>query len=309
MARRFDTGWRDGLLAVRHAHWGHDFPVAGMKFPTIEYDRGKPVAVISYQRRGDGLPTGHDAVAAHDAFAHLFRPDGLPLPSFTALYDTRNWAYRLFAHNDTARSLFEGTHWTSMTEVQFADLLYRLRGRIRPDLSQLGVTFAEEPWLFRDPEGPGPRESWPHEHMSVRRRNFEPVGQTRMTWRNPVLDIDLAVVDRSRRLAMVVDYKAPGVRVNPDSTNVAALSQLYTRYTGTGGPSPVPAFLVQYQPARPQWGLRAMCLNPAARSHLSYVLGGLGDVDTLAEVVAGPRDWVDLSELQWREVLNCARGL
>ena len=314
MARRQDSGWRDGLLAVRHAHWGHDFPAAGMKFPTIEYDRGNAVALISYQRRGEGLPTGADAVAAYDALSRLYRQDAvsgsLPMPFFTAVYDVRNWAYRLFAHNDMARSMFEGAHWVSMTEGQFADLLYRLRGRIRPDLSAHGVRFADEHWLPCDPDQPSKlHEDWPHQLMSQRRRNFEPVGQTRMTWRNPVLDVDLAVIDRSRRVAMVVDYKAAGAKVNPQSTNVQALSSLWTRYSSSGEPSEVPAYLVQYQPSKPYWSMRAMCVNRAASRQLSYVLGGLGDVDTLAEVCARPREWVDLREQQWREVLNCAREL
>lgn len=310
MARRLDSGWRDGLLAVRHAHWGHSYPAAGLKFPTIEYDHGEPVAVISYQRRGEGLPTGSDSVAAHDAFSHLFRTDGLPLPFFTAVYDVRNWSYRLFAHNDTARSMFEGTHWVSMSEAQFADLLYRLRGRIRPDLAAYGVVFAEDGWLPEDPpEGVRLVEDWPHQLMSQRRRNFEPVGQTRMAWRNPLLDIDLAVVDRSRRLALVADYKSVGAKVNPASTNANALALLRTRYSTSGEVTYVPAFLVQYQPTKPYWNMRVICLNAAARAHLSYVLGGLGAVDTLAEVVAGPRDWIDLTERHWVEVLNCARDL
>lgn len=314
MARRQDSGWRDQLLAVRHAHWGHDFPTAGMRFPTVEYDRGRPVALISYQRRGEGLPTGTDSVAAHAAFSQLGVNDRVTghrqLPFFTAVYDVRNWAYRLFAHNDTAWSLFEGTHWVSMTERQFVELLYRLRGRISPDLAAYGVQGADEMWLPCDPDQPPTvREPWPHQVMSERRRNFEPVGQTRMTWRNPVLDIDLAVIDRSRRVALVADYKAPGARVNPDSTNVKALSQLMTRYSPSGQPSEVPAYLVQYQPSRPQWGLRAMPLNQAASRHLSYVLGGLGDVDALAEVCARPGGWVDLREPQWREVLTVARDL
>ncbi|ATN93777.1 hypothetical protein SEA_ABT2GRADUATEX2_42 [Streptomyces phage Abt2graduatex2] len=308
MARRLDTGWRDGLLAVRHAHWGHEAPAVGMKFPMIEYDRGEPLAVISYQRRGEQLPTGRDVAAAYTAFGRLHRKTGEQLPFLTVQYDVRNWSYRVFAHNEPAWH-FLGRGWTKMTEQQYVNNLYRLRGRHAPDLAAYGVDFSSAEWLDDEPD-PSHRltEDWPHQLMSTRRRNFEPVGQTRMTWRNPCLDVDLAVVDRDENLALVVDYKAPGARINMTSTNMQALGGLHSSRGLRGSGFGVAAMLVSYQPTKPQWQVRVHCLNQSARLHLAYVLGGGGTTEQLAATIAGA-EWTDVSEAQWRSVLDAARDL
>uniref|UniRef100_A0AAU7GWD3 PD-(D/E)XK endonuclease-like domain-containing protein n=1 Tax=Streptomyces phage Geonosis TaxID=3158856 RepID=A0AAU7GWD3_9CAUD len=308
MARRLDTGWRDGLLNVRHAYWGHESPAVGMKFPMIEYDRGEPLAVISYQRRGEQLPVGKEVASAYFAFGRLMRWDGLQLPFFTVQYDARNWSYRVFAHNDAARQFLDRSGWTKMTEQQFVLNLYRLRGRHAPDLAAYGVSFSAAEWPEDEPStGIQQPEAWPHQHMSARRRNFEPLGQTRMTWRNPCLDVDLAVVDRDDQVALVVDYKAPGAKINLTSTNMQALSQLHTRRSHRD-PTMVAAMLVSYQPTKPQWQVRVHCLNQSARLHLAYVLGGEGTTEQLADTIAGA-EWTDLSEAQWRSVLDAARDL
>lgn len=308
MARRLDTGWRDGLLNVRHSYWGHESPAVGMKFPMIEYDRGEPLAVISYQRRGEPLPVGREVANAYRAFGRLHRKTGEQLPFFTVQYDVRNWSYRVFAHNDPARQ-FLGLGWTKMTETEYVRNLYRLRGRHAPDLAAYGVSFGTDRWdSLDDPAEPlQVLEDWPHQLMSARRRNFEPVGQTRMTWRNPCLDVDLAVVDRDDNVALVVDYKAPSARINLTSTNMQALGGLYATRGLRGGVG-VAAMLVSYQPTKPQWGFRVHCLNQSARMHLSYVLGGEGTPEQLAEAVAGI-EWVDVTEAQWRSVLDAARDL
>ncbi|AMD42784.1 hypothetical protein SEA_XKCD426_43 [Streptomyces phage Xkcd426] len=307
MARRMDTGWRDGLLAVRHRYWGHDFPVAGMAFPMVEYDRGEPLALISYIRRGEELPTGETVAAAYRAFSSLYRETGEQLPLFTVQYDPRNWAYSVFPHNAPARDFLPtgGDGWSRMTEAQFVLNLYRLRGRHAPDLAAYGVDIATSAWIATEPS-PDHQwpERWPHQLMSTRRRCFEPVGQTRMSWRNPCVDIDLAVVDRDNRVSLVVDYKAPGAKINVDSTNMRALAAMHTGRSRIG----VAAMVVSYEPTKPEWGIRAYCLNQSARLHLSYVLGSGDDMDALAETIGGT-GWVDLSERQWINVLNAARDL
>ena len=50
------------------------------------------------------------------------------------------------------------------------------------------------------------------------------------------------------------------------------------------------------------------CLNQSARLHLAYVLGGGGTTEQLADTIAGA-EWTDLSEAQWRSVLDAARDL
>ena len=245
---------------------------------------------------------------AYLAFGRLARWDGCQLPFFTVQYDVRNWSYRVFSHNDVARQFLD-QGWTKMTEQQFVANLYRLRGRHAPDLAAYGVDFSSAEWREDEPDPSATvTEDWPHQLMSTRRRNFEPVGQTRMTWRNPCLDMDLAVVDRDDRVSLVVDYKAPGAKVNMTSTNMQALAGLHTNRLSVSEAQPVPAMLVCYAPTKPEWEIRVHCLNATARMHLSYVLGGNGTTEQLADTIAGAT-WTDLSEAQWRSVLDAARDL
>jgi len=223
-------------------------------------------------------------------------------------YDVRNWSYRVFGHNDAARSFLDRSGWTKMTEQQFVLNLYRLRGRHAPNLAAYGVSFSDAEWADEEPSvNRVVIEDWPHQLMSTRRRCFEPVGQTRMTWRNPCLDVDLAVVDRYDRVALVVDYKGPSARIHLSSANLTALSGLLTS-RGVRVDMAVPAMLVSYAPMSPEWAVKVHCLNQSARMHLSYVLGADGTPEQLAEAVAGI-GWVDLSEGQWQQVLNVARDL
>lgn len=312
--RRFDTGWRDGIIPVRHRFYGFEAPAAGMKLPMIEYDRGEPLAVINYLNRADGLPRGEDVNAAYGAFGRLSDITGVQLPFMTAVYDPRTWAFQVYPHNSAAYSFLDvtpepGKAVMYMTERQFVANLYRLRGRHVPDLEPFGVTFADEPWPDIKPGATRDIEQWPGQLMSQRRRNYEPAAQVRMGWRNPTLDIDFAVIDRNNRVALVVDYKAPGARIGLGSTNCKALASLYTPCIG--GHLEVPAYVVQYAPVKPAWTFRVHCLNKSARSHLAYVLGGISrntdrDIAALAVTIAGA-EWVDLDEKQWWVVLEAAR--
>lgn len=302
--RRVDSGWRDPLIQVRHRYYGYEAPAAGMKLPMIEYDHGEPLAVISYLERSTVPPYGGDVMRAHLALGRLHRATGEQLPFFTAQYDHRNWAFRLFGHNEAARAFLDRTGWVSMTEAGFVNSLYRLRGRYVPNLSSFGVEFNETEWIgtHQAPDY-GPTETWTGQAMSRRRRNYEPVAQTRASWRNPCLDIDFAVVDRDQNVAMVVDYKSPSAKVNLASTNMKALSGLFG---GSHAGFNVPAFVACYRPTKPAWTYSVHPLNASARSFLAYALGTQGGPPTpLAQAVAS--DWVDLSERQWKSVLDCAR--
>ncbi len=310
--RRYDTGWRDQTLAVRHQHWDIPFPAAGMQLPMIEYDRGEPLAVLDYQPRNERLPTGPAVAAAYEALGRLYRKTGEQLPFLTVQYDVRNWAFRLYPHNKSAVEFLDvqpndpDGGWRRMTEAQFVANLYRLRGRYVPDLASFGVTFESSSWIGTRPAPEPLAEKWKGALISQRRRNYEPVAQTRMNWRNPCVDIDLMVVDQDRHPALFVDYKAPGARIGLDSTNMKAISDVKT--VRGGQPFTVPAMVVSYETTRPEWKIRVHCLNHSARRHLAYVLGCHDDMDKLAKTIAGSK-WVDLSEGQWTDVLRCARDL
>lgn len=303
MARKTDSGWRDLLLDVRHDYYGFDFPVAGMTLPMVEYDKGHAVGLVSYHRWGHGLPKGLDAADAHRAFSRLIASrDGSQLPFLTAVYDPEHWTMKVFAHNDAAR-LLVGTGWHVLTEREFAAVLYRMRDRDLPDLSRYGVEWNTkgETWSDRDQS-----ERWPGQAMSYRRRAYEPRVSVPFKLRVPCMDIDFAVVDVDRDVALVVDYKRAGTTgQNPgDDWNLKALASLVTP-RGVG----VAAFVAEYAPVKPSWDYRVKPLNTAARSLLSYTLGSNGfNVKKMAEAVAGT-GWISLTEDEWTDVLRCARDL
>jgi len=249
-------------------------------------------------------------VAAYEAFGALFSLDDVQLPFLTAAYDPRSWSFQLFPHNLAAVRLIGGTGWRAVTEYHFANLLYDMRGRYMPDLKPYGVDFSRAPWMNGGHGNPEVTpEAWPGELMSHRRRNYEPVTGVRMSWRNPCLDVDLAVVDRDDRLALVVDYKAPAANISLDSTNMQALSQLKTQRT-TRDSFTVPAMVVQYAAGELGWSFRVHCLNTTARNLLAYGLGadGTSSTDVLARAIVG-EEWASLDERAWVNVLNCARDL
>lgn len=305
MTRKPDSGWRDESLNKWHAANGFPCPAAGMALPMIEYDRGQAVGLVNYIRRGDPLPSGSQVAATYRAFGHAYPGKGNePLPFLTAVYDSRNWAMRVYSHNEAAMSLAgTGNIWSCMPESEFADLLYRMRGRHTPDMFGYGVEWSTAPWLTLEPFGQRESLPFPCADMSARRREYEPNVSAPMRVKLPCLDVDLAVVDQGDSLSLVVDYKRMGAFCDVDGTNATALASL----TGPRRQG-IPAFMTRYFGQPGSYGFEAYPLNRAAASLLAYSLGSLDDVDAMARAVAGDL-WVRLTEPQWLEVLKAARDL
>ena len=309
------TGWRDPAIKTWHARHGYAAPAAGMALPMVEYDHGEPVAVVNYVRRDMGLPHGHDVLAAFNAFGHLHSLAGTELPFITAQYDPSNWAMRLFGHNDSAQSLLDTDDWTMVTERHFAQQLFRLRGKQLPDMSRWpDVSWSTGPWpRFRDADdeydhlADMEEMEWPCSDMSSRRRDYEPKGQAPWRVKVPCVDTDLAVVDRRRnRLALLVDYKAPGAKTGLGSKNMQALSSLYTDLSGQW--VNIPSMVVKYDKLDDRVTFMVHCLNATASNMLAFVLGHYGaDSEVLAQAVAGD-GWTTLDKRLWLALLAEAKG-
>lgn len=299
--RRHDSGWRDGRLAISHAAYDLDLPLAGMDLPMVEYDRGEALAVINYMRRNQAMPRGHDVGRAFEALSSLRRDDGPQMPFLTARYDPRNWAFQLFGHNDAARDLLGTRGWLAVTEQHFVRLLYRLRGHTLPNLAPFGVELSTAPWLQYD--GQQAVTSWPGQDMSVRRRAYEPepTDQLRVPFslRNPCADIDLAVVGRSGAVALLVDYKLASAAVDVKHKTHQAMSGIRA-----DSGRPVPSMITKYDPSGDAWTFSVFCLNQAAEELLTGVM-----LDTNAVAFSWvPDGWVHLDERRWLAVLNAARA-
>lgn len=300
MARRFDSGWRDGRLAISHAAYGLDLPLAGMDLPMVEYDRGEALAVINYVRRDRPLGKGPAIGAAFTALGRLRRDDGARLPFLTVRYDPRNWAMQLFGHNGAATELLGTVGWLTVTEQHFVRLLYRLRGHTLPDLAPFGVEPSTAPWLQFDGQQKG--TSWPGQDMSVRRRAYEPESTTfrvPFSMRNPCADIDLAVIGRSSgNVTLLVDYKLHTAAVDPKHHTHRAMSGI----RGDDGQT-VPSMIVKYDPTGDRWKFHALALNRAGEQMLINVLTRTRAIAPTTEL----NDWAYLDESRWLAVLEGAR--
>jgi hypothetical protein len=301
MAKKFDSGWRDQRLNLVHAAWDIPFPVAGMTFPTVEYDRGEAIAVVNYIRRDvAALPKGADVGQAYAAFSSLRGPLGTLLPFITVQYDPRNWAMQLFAHNEPAAELLgiDERQWLLCTELHFARTLYRLRAHHLPEHVSGSIDFSTAPWLRHD--GALPVTGWPGQDMSVRRRNYEPTGNgVRFSDRNPCTDVDLAVVGRrSGQVALVVDYKLHSAYIQPDHKTHKAMAGLIN---GVG--DQIPSMIVRYDPTGDRWRYEVYCLNGSAKHLLQAIM-----IDTNAVSPRWTADgWVLVDEARWEGLLSQVR--
>lgn len=120
------TGWRDAALSERHGHWGFNCPAVDLDFVMMEYNHGKPCALVEYKHKNAKAPDeGHATYRALVALADGYR-NGL-LPCFIATYDPEIWTFKVTPLNDSARKHYAhiGGEW--MTERRFVRSLHLLR--------------------------------------------------------------------------------------------------------------------------------------------------------------------------------------
>lgn len=122
------SGWRDEGLSNRHRLYGWDCPAVDIDFLMIEYDTGKPSALVEYKLREkpqefDYSSTSFAAIAELANNSHI--------PAICCQYNkdfTRFWPE---AMNEYGKKWLP-CRW-SLTEEQYVSLLYALRGRHIPD--------------------------------------------------------------------------------------------------------------------------------------------------------------------------------
>jgi len=121
--RQERTGWRDGAISARHRHWGFNCPAVDLDFLVVEYNVGKPVALIEYKHNAARLPDlKHATYRALATLADGYRE---PLPFVVAFYWPDIWAFRITPVNATARRHFADDEM--LCERDFVRRLYRLR--------------------------------------------------------------------------------------------------------------------------------------------------------------------------------------
>jgi len=123
-------GWRDKEISERHRYWyGSNCPMVNFDFLVVEYDHLEPMAIIDYKHYEKGLQPWEPLKDPN--FQVLVKvADRLGVPCLIAIYKPKDWWYRVFPLNDAARRFYE--YGQDLTEVEYVQSLYRLRGRDGP---------------------------------------------------------------------------------------------------------------------------------------------------------------------------------
>lgn len=121
--KRERTGWRDLGLSARHRRWGWHVPAVDIDF-FLEYDNGKPAALIEYKRQNAEVvdPKTHRNTQAVVTFA-----DAAHVPSFGVRYAPDFSWWIVTPLNSRAQQWVPSAH-QEMTEREYVTFLYRLRG-------------------------------------------------------------------------------------------------------------------------------------------------------------------------------------
>jgi hypothetical protein len=119
--RAESTGWRDQEISQRHRAYGFNCPAADLDFLLVEFNFGKPVALVEYKHHKVVFPDlKHPTYRAITALA-----DAAKLPFLVAFYWPKQWAYRVWPANVEGHKHFKAGEL--LTERRFVARLYRMR--------------------------------------------------------------------------------------------------------------------------------------------------------------------------------------
>jgi hypothetical protein len=121
------SGWRDQALSMRHGFWGFNCPAADLDFVMVEYNHGKPCAIVEYKHKFAKPPDiTHATYRALVALADGYSPGALPC--FIATYDPEDWSFVVTPLNKAAKDHFRHVkQGERLTEQRFVKGLHMLR--------------------------------------------------------------------------------------------------------------------------------------------------------------------------------------
>lgn len=118
------TGWRDQEISNRHRMWGFNCPCVDLDFLVVEYNLGKPVALVEYKAKGAKEPLlDHATYRALKLLADGY--SATPLPFMVVFYRTDIWAFQVRPINDEAKKWFSNKE--VLTERDYVSRLYEMR--------------------------------------------------------------------------------------------------------------------------------------------------------------------------------------
>jgi hypothetical protein len=116
------TEWRDLSLSKRHRRWGWDCPAVDLDFLFLEYDKGKPVAIVEYKH--EWAAPQYASHPTYQAMINLGTQAGIPVFACRYKSDFTEWAVTPL--NQLAKDHM--AERCNMTEREWVTFLYRLRG-------------------------------------------------------------------------------------------------------------------------------------------------------------------------------------
>ena len=120
------TGWRDAELSKRHGAWGFNCPAVDLDFVMMEYNHGKPCALVEYKHiNARQVDPSHATYRALVALANGYT-DG-PLPCFIARYNPTDWSFVVMPLNDAAKAHYNHCVGQTLTEQRVVKSLHLLR--------------------------------------------------------------------------------------------------------------------------------------------------------------------------------------
>ena len=121
------SGWRDEKLSRRHRKWGFNCPMVDIDLLALEYDAGRPSAVVEYKH--EKAPPQFPSHASYRAIGWLATAASVPF--MAVRYSDDLDRFRVVPLNSHAKAYLSGS--ALMTEREYVGLLYRLRGRDVPN--------------------------------------------------------------------------------------------------------------------------------------------------------------------------------
>lgn len=123
------TGWRDAELSRRHGLWGFNCPAVDLDFLMMEYNHGKPCALVEYKHK-NARPINPDH-ATYKALVDLAdERKGVALPCFVAIYNPEGWTFSVIPLNARAKEHYARCDGQLLTEQRFVKSLHLLRKRV-----------------------------------------------------------------------------------------------------------------------------------------------------------------------------------
>lgn len=115
------TGWRDQEISERHRTWGFNCPAVDLDFLMVEYNAGRPAALVEYKYIKARQPDLNHATYR----ALTILADSAKLPFIIAFYERGDWWFRTQPVNALALQFCQNGQ--IMDEREFVSMLYRIR--------------------------------------------------------------------------------------------------------------------------------------------------------------------------------------